>query len=82
MEIEIFSAANCHYCDLTKKLLDERGLSYSEHCIDRDQSSRQELARRLPHARNLPQVFIDGEHIGSYEDLLVLARDGGLEQET
>ncbi len=80
MDIEIFSSANCHYCALAKQLLEDRGLQYSEHRIDHDESSRQELARRLPHSRNLPQLFISGRHIGSYEDLLALSRDGGLDE--
>ncbi len=39
---------------------------------------RDELLRRLPNARALPQIFVAGEHIGSFEDLEILDRDGRL----
>lgn len=44
-----------------------------------DDSHRSELLERLPRARAMPQIFIDGEHVGSTEDLAHLKSNGALE---
>ena len=68
MNVEIFTGPNCNYCAAAKALLDARGLNYLERDMA-DASVRQEFADRLPRVRSIPQVFIDGEHIGGFEDL-------------
>jgi glutaredoxin 3 len=75
----MFTGPGCAYCAQTKALLETKGLSYVEY----DVSEPEHLAdyrRRLPHARSLPQVFIDGTHIGSFEDLQLLADAGDLDR--
>jgi len=76
--IEIFSGPDCSYCAAAKELLDARGLAYIDHDIAADPASREELLRRLPRARAIPQIFIDGAHIGGYEDLRLHDEDGRL----
>lgn len=39
----------------------------------------QEFVRRLPRLKALPQIFVNGEHIGSYEDLVIIDGNGRLE---
>jgi glutaredoxin 3 len=76
--IEIFSSPHCGYCDRAKQLLTEKGAP----SIDRDTSPaehRDEFVRRLPRARSTPQIFIDGSHIGGFEDLEILRDDGRLD---
>ncbi len=68
MEIEIFTGPDCAYCTAAKQLLDERGHSYVEKNIT-DSDIFSEFRERLPRQKSLPQIFIDGQHIGSYEDL-------------
>lgn len=66
--IEIFTGPGCGYCTAAKRLLTERNLPF----IERDVSQAEVLAemhRRLPQARTIPQVFIDDEHVGGYDDL-------------
>lgn len=77
--IEIFSTPHCGYCDLAKQLLTDKGAAF----IDRDTAStvhRDEFIRRLPRARSVPQIFIDGLHIGGFEDLEILQNNGRLDQ--
>jgi glutaredoxin 3 len=62
---------------LTRSLLESRGLEW----IESDTSQPEHLAEfsaRLPRSRTLPQLFIAGEHIGSWEDLLAMDGDGPL----
>ncbi|MGI9389959.1 MAG: glutaredoxin domain-containing protein [Boseongicola sp.] len=68
MEVEIFTGPNCGYCSAAKSLLDKRGIGYAERDMQ-DATVRQEFADRLPRMRSIPQIFIDGEHIGGFEDL-------------
>lgn len=73
--IEIFAGPNCSYCARAKALLAARGLRYVERDIAED-VHRNELLLRLPRSRSIPQIFIDGEHIGGCEDLEILDRQG------
>ena len=77
-KIEIFSAPDCGYCRQAKELLDGKGLAYFELDIAADPAQFEELRRRLPRSKAIPQIFIDGEHIGSYEDLCLLDERGKL----
>ena len=68
MRIEIFTGPGCGYCARAKALLEARGLAYSERDLS-DAQVRAEFARRLPREKTIPQIFIDGAHVGGYEDL-------------
>jgi glutaredoxin 3 len=68
LDIEIFTGPNCAYCTAAKKLLEDRRLAYVERDVG-DPAVMAEFRDRLPRQKSLPQIFIDGEHIGSYEDL-------------
>ena len=81
-KIEIFSGPECGYCESAKRLLDQRGLAYIDYDITADDSHRNELLRRLPRARAIPQIFIYGEHIGGYEDLRLIDETGRLQTMT
>lgn len=76
--IEIFTGPNCSYCEQAKSLLDSKGIEYQSLDIESSDDIRDDLKARLPHARTLPQIFIKGKHIGSYEDLLALSDKGEL----
>ncbi|MCZ6770433.1 MAG: glutaredoxin domain-containing protein [Proteobacteria bacterium] len=69
MKIEIFSTPQCSYCDAAKKLLDEKGLAYTNLDLMADPAIIEDFKTRLPRVKAVPQIFIDGEHIGGYEDL-------------
>lgn len=68
--IEIFTGYGCSYCDRAKAVLQERGLAFVERSVD-DQTVLAEFRERLPRVRSIPQIFVDGEHIGGYEDLVL-----------
>ena len=78
-KIEIFSAPDCGYCRRAKKLLDAKGLAYQELDIAAEPAHREDLQRRLPRSKAIPQIFIDGAHIGGYEDLCLLDERGELD---
>ena len=68
MRIEMFTGPSCSYCEAAKRLLAERELAYAEI----DVATAEGLARFrecLPRVKAVPQILIDGAHIGGYEDL-------------
>ncbi|PKP65626.1 MAG: glutaredoxin 3 [Alphaproteobacteria bacterium HGW-Alphaproteobacteria-8] len=76
-DIEIFTGPNCGYCREAKRLLDAGGYAYREH--DVSQPDAQALMRaRLPRARSIPQIFVDGVHLGGSDDLAARLAQGPL----
>ena len=67
-DVEIFTGPRCGYCTAAKSLLQQLGMSYTERDV-RDPEVLQEMRVRLPRSKSIPQIFIDGEHIGGYDDL-------------
>ena len=76
-KVEMYTTANCAYCVAAKMLLKQRGLDYTEFRVDTDMAKREEVLMRA-HRRTVPQIFIDDQHIGGYEDLVAAARSGKL----
>jgi glutaredoxin 3 len=79
MKIEIYSSRICPFCHLAKKLLDAKGVSYEEFFVDDDPVLADESIRRSNGRRTVPQIFIESDHIGGYDDLAALVRQGGLD---
>lgn len=78
MTVEVFTGVNCGYCEKAKALLERNAIAFRELDISGDAANRDELIRRLPRSKSIPQVFVDGEHIGGYEDLCHLDETGRL----
>lgn len=76
--IEVFSGPNCIYCERAKRLLNEYGLEFRELSVS-EEKNLDEVTRRVPTARTIPQIFIDGEHVGGFDDLKKMADAGGLD---
>lgn len=75
--ITIYTQANCAYCTWAKQLLDVRKVTYEEIRIDEDAEKREEMIK-LSGKRTTPQIFINGQSIGGYDDLTQLAKSGEL----
>lgn len=76
--IEIFTGPNCGYCEAAKALLRENGLAFEEIDLAADPANMDAFRSRLPRVKSIPQIFVDGEHIGGLEDLRLHLADGGL----
>ena len=75
--VQIYTSAMCGYCVAAKNLLKQKGYDYEEVRIDIDPSRRQEMLDRAKRT-SVPQIFIDGEHVGGFDDLRALSLRGGL----
>jgi glutaredoxin 3 len=61
-----------------RDLLERKGVAYAEIRVDRDLEKRREMENRSKR-RTVPQIFIDGRHVGGFDDLHALDRSGGLD---
>lgn len=77
-QVTIYTSKHCSYCVMAKRLLARRGIVPQEISVDDDESLRSELIRRTGQ-RTLPQIFIADRHIGGYDHLAALDRNGQLE---
>lgn len=77
--IEIYTKMFCGYCSRAKRLLDEKGVDYTEYDITLGGEKRREMIERKPDARTVPQIFIDGQAIGGSDDLAALEAEGRLD---
>ncbi|HEX4481437.1 MAG TPA: glutaredoxin 3 [Rudaea sp.] len=75
--VEIYSSMNCPYCVAAKNFLKQKGLDYTEIRIDTDPTQRDKMVART-HRRTVPQIFIDGHHVGGFDDMVAADRDGRL----
>jgi glutaredoxin 3 len=77
-KIEIYSGDYCPFCQRAKGLLTQRGYVYTEYNVQLDSTKREEMMIRSVGARTIPQVFINGRHVGGYDALYALDRKGEL----
>ncbi len=79
MSIEIYSSRWCGYCTRAKMLLDNKDLRYIEIDVSQDRAKRTEMMTRS-RRHTVPQIFIDGTHIGGCDELFALDRSGKLDE--
>lgn len=77
-KVEIFTSSHCPYCVWAKKLLEKKGAQYEETRIDTDTRHLKKLQERTDHT-SVPQVFINDMHIGGYQEMVELDREGKLD---
>jgi len=77
-KVEIYTGPLCAFCDFAKALLDKKGISYKEIFIGDDTNKMEEMIKKSNGMRTVPQIFIDGQHIGGNDKLQALERDGKL----
>lgn len=80
--IRVYSTAFCSYCERAKALLTRKGLPFSEIRVDEDPASRDEMLRQSGGRRTVPQIFIGERHVGGFDDLYALDRNGELDSLT
>tara|TARA_R110002167_G_scaffold232957_2_gene438125 strand:- start:513 stop:773 length:261 start_codon:yes stop_codon:yes gene_type:complete len=78
-EITIYSTMFCPYCHRAKNLLQRKGAAFHEVDVDVTPGAREEMVKRAGGSRTVPQIFIDGEHIGGSDELHALDARGRLD---
>lgn len=77
--VEIYTKTGCPYCARAKTLLDGKGVDYRETEISMDPAAREEMLGRANGRTTVPQIFINGEHIGGSDDLAASESAGKLD---
>ena len=77
--IEIYTKIFCGYCASAKRLLGAKGVAFEEYDITMGGPQRAEMIQRANGRTTVPQIFIDGSHVGGSDDLHALDRDGRLD---
>lgn len=81
VRVEMYVKATCPYCYRAQRLLDEKGVEYETYVLDFGAGQlREEMIHRASGRTTVPQIFINGTHVGGCDDLYALDRQGKLEQ--
>lgn len=78
-DIVIYSKPTCPYCQAAKALLTGKGAAFQDIDITRFPECRAEMIERAGGRTTVPQIFIDGRHIGGCDDIHALDAQGGLD---
>lgn len=78
-KVEIYTKAFCPYCSRAMKLLAGKGISPEEYDISLGGPKRTEMLGRANGRTTVPQIFVDGAHVGGFDDLALLDRQGKLD---
>ena len=79
-KITVYTTPFCPYCTSAKTLLRRKHAQFEEIDVSGDAEGRRRMSERAHGRRTVPQIFIDGRHIGGYDDLSALDRSGELDR--
>jgi glutaredoxin 3 len=77
--IEIYSSPLCGFCHAAKRLLNEKGVEFTEYNVLTDPTLKPKMIERANGSRTVPQIFIDNVHVGGCDDLYALESAGKLD---
>lgn len=77
--VEIYTKPTCPYCLRAKQLLTSKGVAFEETDVSGGGASRDTMIQRAGGRTTVPQIFIDGRHVGGSDDLAALERAGKLD---
>jgi len=78
--IEVYSKSWCPFCRMAKRLLEEKGQEYVEFDVELDPAKYDEMLERSQGRWTVPEIFIDGELIGGFDELRALDDSGRLDE--
>jgi glutaredoxin 3 len=78
--VEIYTWSTCPFCIRAKSLLNQKGVEFTEYCIDGDEAARAKMSERANGRRSVPQIFINDHHVGGCDDIHALDRQGKLDE--
>ena len=78
-QIEIYTSPLCGFCHAAKRLLTDKGVTFTEIDVSRNPAQRQVMMQRSNGGRTVPQIFIGQTHVGGCDELYILERAGKLD---
>ena len=77
--VEIYSSPLCGFCHAAKRLLKQKGVTFSEINVLTNPGRKTEMIQRANGGRTVPQIFVGGQHVGGCDELYALERAGKLD---
>ena len=77
--VEIYTSPLCGFCHAAKRLLNQKGVEFTEIDVMRNPDRKPEMIQRANGGRTVPQIFIGETHVGGCDDLYELEREGKLD---
>ena len=77
--VEIYTSPICGFCHAAKRLLNQKGVEFSEIDVLADPARKPEMIERANGGRTVPQIFVGDTHVGGCDDLYALERAGKLD---
>jgi len=78
--VEIYTSPLCGFCHAAKKLLNDKGVSFSEVNVLTNPGRKPEMIQRAGGKRTVPQIFVGDTHVGGCDDLYALENAGKLDK--
>ena len=80
MKIDIYTSPLCGFCTVAKNLLIKKGVDFDEYDIVKEPSLKPVMIERANGSKTVPQIFINQQHIGGWEELCGLDQNGKLDE--
>jgi glutaredoxin 3 len=77
--VTVYTTQMCPYCVRAKSLLSKKGVAYEEIDVMMDMKAREEMLAKSGGARTVPQIFVGDTHVGGFDELSALEREGKLD---
>lgn len=78
-DVEIYSSPLCGFCHAAKRLLNQKGVDFTEVDVLQEPQRKSEMMDRAGGRHTVPQIFIGGKHVGGCDELYALERAGKLD---
>ena len=79
-KVEIYTKMFCGFCIRAKRLLDIKKVPYQEYPVDMGGEKKAEMVQRAGGRMTVPQIFVDGRHLGGCDELMALEQEGKLDE--
>ena len=76
--VTIYTGPLCNYCDAAKRLLARNNVEYKEINIATVEGAMEEMIKKANGKRTIPQIFVDDQHIGGYDETRALEKENKL----
>ena len=76
--VTVYMGPRCNFCDAAKRLLKRNNISYNEINVALEDGKMDEMLKKSNGRRTIPQIFFDDHHVGGYEELRSLEKNGDL----
>ena len=78
-QVEIYTSPLCGFCSAAKRLLSQKGVTFSEIDVWANPDRKPEMIQRANGGRTVPQIFVGTTHVGGCDELFALERAGKLD---